>query len=154
MEHSPDNKPEEAENFDPLLDRQLNQMRTIAISAAGACLAIIYLIFSQGGPKTCIVEFALCAAVIAMPVWIGLWQFIQAYLVNGRVTTEDYKEKSNTLSFSCALILGTLSLFASLSLLIFSMSRVTAVVFIVSMIIMIVFIGINFGRVKKITDSK
>ncbi len=109
-------------------ESHLNYMRTAAISGSSVATAIMFLISQM--EKTIPTSVALYAAVVAIPCWFAAWQYIEAYMFYGERSLGHFNTISGSLVAIAFATVGAVSLFVSVTALIWQLSCVAAVLFI------------------------
>ena len=113
--------------------------RSITLSGAGLSTAIVFLL-TQIGLGSCALSTSFFCAVLAIPVWIALWQVGDAYLFHGESSHTHFAKVQGSgvgvLLFFC----GGLLLLSSFVGLIWHFSGIAAGVFFVASLAMVVFV--------------
>ena len=131
----------------PLLDQpmkkngltinQIDSMKSESIGGASVSMAIILLI-TQLKPDSLALQVSLLAAAIGLPLWICTWQIMSIYCSNGEISLK-YLNTIRAMWLPATLwLFGILALFISLVALIWYMSKLASILFVLSSVCMAV----------------
>jgi len=109
-------------------ENYLNQMRSAAIGG-GSFSAAVILVLLQVGLSTITLTVSFYAAVVGVPIWIVVWQYVQPYILYGPASYNHFR-KATSLGVAVLLAaLGLVAIFVSFVSLIWHMSAGAALIF-------------------------
>ena len=110
---------------------KLDRMRRSAIGGGSISLAIVLLLLQTGIDSPALLV-ALCCAAVAIPAWIGAWQFVENYMFYGRRSLAHFNRvRGSGIGMGLAVAGGVL-LFISLASLIGHRSAFASVLFVLA----------------------
>ena len=112
-------------------DRKLDRMRRSALGGGSTSLAIVLLLLHTGADPLSL-RAALCCAAVAIPVWIGAWQFVENYMFYGKRSLHHFNSvRGSGVGLGLAVAGGVL-LFISLTSLIAHLSVFASALFVLA----------------------
>lgn len=134
-----------------LTEATLERMRTSAIGGASLSLGVILLLLQTDlGSRALII--ALYSAIFAIPAWVAAWQYVEAYMFCGKDSHEHFNSFKGSLVAVLLAVAGMLLLFTSVVSLIWHMSMIAAIVFLVLSIAAAVLVSRHHHAVRVFTD--
>lgn len=136
---------------DRLTENHLERMRTSAIGGASLALGVILLLLQTSLDSAALV-IALYSAIFAIPSWIIAWQYVEAYMFCGKASYKHFNSPKGSLVAVIFALLGMLLLLTSVVSLIWHMSLIAAVVFLVVSVLSSVLIYRHHNAVRAFSD--
>jgi len=153
-------KPPFEENYERELSpiaRRLNEARwenarVMTLGGAGLSAALVFLLI-QIGIQSCELKVSFFCASLAIPVWLALWQFGEAYAFYGADSHGHFaKPKGSGIGVILFGVGGLLLLF-SFAALIWSISIVISMIFTIVSFLMIIFIFNHSKEVREYAET-
>ena len=111
----------------------IDRLRTTAVGGGSVSLAII-LVLTQVGLKTHELHVALVLASLAVPAWVGSWQFLESYILYGRSAQSHFNEFRGSGVALGLNVAGGILLFLSVAYLIGNLSHWACIAFVLTSI--------------------
>ncbi len=157
MSDEPSFKENYERNMAPIA-RRLNEARwenarIMALGAAGLSVALVFLLI-QIGFQSCVLKTSFFCASIAIPVWLALWQYGDAYSFYGADSYGHFVKPKGSGGGVILFVIGGLLLLTSFAALIWSFSIITSIAFTIVSFLMIILIYRHSNEVRKYAESK
>jgi len=135
-----------------LTESQLERMRSSAIGGASLSLGIILLLLQTKLNNTALV-IALYASIFAIPAWLAAWQYVEAYMLYGKASHQHFNGVKGSLVAVSFALFGLILLLTSVVSLIYSMSIIAAILFLLLSSILTIVVYRHNISVRKFVDS-
>jgi cobalamin synthase len=131
---------------------RLENMRATSIGGASLSTALVFLLM-QTQLNSLALQISLGCAVVAIPAWIATWQMVEAYLFYGESSYGHFATIKGA-GVAIAILLGALlSLFLGLCALLWHLMPVSAILFAVLCIVLLVFVYRHNSAVRAWSDG-
>ena len=140
-----------------LTTTHFERMRSVAIGGASASTAIVLVLLQVCGlaPSglTAALTLSLYAACVAIPAWVGSWQFLEAYIFYGQDSFVHFNRPQGSGIAAGLNFVGSVCLAASLSAAIWHLAPRASVVFFAAGAVVAVLIVRHARGVKAVADA-
>jgi hypothetical protein len=140
-----------------LTSTHFERMRSVAIGGASASTAIVLVLLQVCGltpsALTAALTLSLYAACVAIPAWVGSWQFLEAYIFYGQDSFVHFNRPQGSGIAAGLNLVGSVCLAASLSAAVWHLAPLASVVFFAAGAVVIVLIVRHASGVKAVADA-
>lgn len=140
-----------------LTTTHFERMRSVAIGGASASTAIVLVLLQVCGltPSglTPALTLSLYAACVAIPAWIGSWQFLEAYIFYGQDSFVHFNRRQGSGIAAGLNFVGSVCLAASVAAAIWHLAPLASVVFFAVGAVVAVLIVRHASGVKAVADE-
>ncbi|MCI2245722.1 hypothetical protein L3067_14025 [Xanthomonas sp. PPL568] len=130
-----------------LTESNFERLRTQAIGGASVSLGVILLLL-QTDAKSKSLDVALYTSIFAVPVWVAVWQYIEAYVFCGKNSYAHFMTMKGSLVAGLLSAIGMILLLLSIVALIWHMSVIASVTFLVLSLVLAYFINRHQTKVR------
>lgn len=135
-----------------LNENRWESARVMTLGGAGLSAALVFLLI-QIGFQAAVLQISFFCASLAMPVWLALWQFGEAYSLYGKDSYGHFAKTKGSGIGVMLFLIGGLLLLVSFATLIWSISIITSIAFTVVSVSMIVLVYRHSKEVREYTEA-